>query len=879
MLNSFICFCFTNVEIKEFIDLVITTMLKFLCTVALFLVTVKANDEKSIPYGFFGSKTPYNLVAAPEIEKPKGFTPRQIFMLGRHGTRGPRFSFSNDKMPKLVKYQNKFTERATLNPKDIKAINNWVTIIDTTGDKSITQKGHDEIKDLAIRIREAFSNLFQRQYNSDNYEILSAPDSRCELSGQTFIENIFKDETIPKIPVCDPTDILLQVEGLKKLDTRCKEIRVKTDSLIKEFRTGKYMDGVVQRVADKMGIDSTELDYEIINIMYEVATFELTIGDSAISPWYKIFCQDDLEVFEYADDIFRFYFNGYGDPFNKKLACPMAIRLEERLRNKINGEGPDAVFYHGHSTNILSLYVMLGIGDGDIPFKQSNYKGMKDLKWRTSLFGPWAANVMVVLYEGAENDYRVSFYLNEKLTSITLRDGSFCTVCAWSDIEDKLTAYITDNDCVDLVATNTVRNYKDTKPYVYFGTKTAYKFVSAKEIFVPPSLRDYKPIQIFTLSRHATTSTTKYFYDNQLPKLYDLKGKITKKAKMTQIDIQAIMNWQPSIEFKPNDKELIPKGRVEIKELALRVREAFPDLFEQSNNYAALTMEDERCRESGTIFLQTVYDDTTITDVPKCNNDDFFLTIKNIIPAKPLAEGVEYESQKFKKGDSMKKVVERVNVKMGSDDITLREVLMMYEVCRYEIAFDDGSIPPWCSVFCQEDLEIIEYFDELYWDSRFGYGNPHNLKVACPMALRLLQTLEEKINRKEGPSGVFHYAHRSNMVNLYLIFGVGKDDSPLTASNFIEMKNRKWIASKLCPWAANFMAVLFKNANDDYKVAFYFNEHITSIPLEDGSSCTVCPWLDIQKKLQAYIRDNDCVHFIAENLAAYTEKQKETVLL
>ncbi|XP_050422732.1 multiple inositol polyphosphate phosphatase 1-like [Adelges cooleyi] len=504
-------------------------------------------------------------------------------MLGRHGTRGPRFDFSNNAIPKLIEYRNKITKRATLRPEDMEALKNWVTIIDTTGDKSMTQKGHDEIKDLAIRIRDAFPNLFKQQYNSENYDILSAPDSRCELSGQTFIENVFKDKTIPKIPVCDPTDILLQVDDLKLLDPKCKEIRANTEGLVKEFKEGKYMDDVVQRVAVKMGIDSTELNYEILYFMYEVATFELSIDDSVMSPWYNVFCQEDLEIFEYAHDIYRFYYNSFGDPFNAKLACPIAIRIEKRLRNKINGQGPDAVFYFGHSTNIFTLYVMLGIGDGDIPFRQSNYKGMKDLKWRTSWFGPWAANVIVVLYEDdTRKDYNVAFYLNEKLTPIKLKNDLSCTYCPWSDIHDKLTAFITDNDCVELVATNTVKNLKDSKPYWYFGTKTAYKLVSAKEIFVPPN---HKPIQIFTLNRHGTTSSTQYFYNKLLPQVENLKGKITQTAKMTRLDIQAIKDWQPSIEFKPNDKDLIQKGRVEIKELALRVRNAFSDLFEQSNNY------------------------------------------------------------------------------------------------------------------------------------------------------------------------------------------------------------------------------------------------------------------------------------------------------
>ncbi|XP_050423419.1 multiple inositol polyphosphate phosphatase 1-like [Adelges cooleyi] len=420
-------------------------MLKFLCILTFFLVTVKA-----IPYGFFSTKTSYELVSAPKIEVPEGLTPRQIFMLGRHGTRGPTINFNLNAIPKILKYQNKFTERATLEPEDMEAIKNWETVIDTTGDKSITQKGHDEIKYLAIRIREAFPNLFERKYNSEYYEVLTVPDPRCDLSGQTLLQNLFNDDTITSIPVCGPKDSLLMIEELKRGNEKMKTYYL---NQMKEFREGEHMNGVVQRVADRMGIDFKDINYEIVNVMYEVATFELAIDDSKVSPWYKLFGPDDLEIFEYALEIFRYYFHGYGDPFNAKLACPMAIRLEESFKNKINGEGPDGHFYFGHSTNVLSFYIMLGLAAGDDALTASNYHGMADLKWRTSLFSPWAANVMVVLYEDTDDvDYKVAFYFNEHITSIPLGNDRSCTVCLWSDIQKKLQAFISENNCVNFLA-------------------------------------------------------------------------------------------------------------------------------------------------------------------------------------------------------------------------------------------------------------------------------------------------------------------------------------------------------------------------------------------------------------------------------------------
>ncbi|XP_050421697.1 multiple inositol polyphosphate phosphatase 1-like [Adelges cooleyi] len=427
-------------------------MLKLLCTVALLFVAVKANDEKTIPYAFFGSRTTYKTVSSLHIDVPAGYTPRQIFMLTRHGTRSPKIGLSQDLLPKLIKYQTKITESAKMCEKDIKAIKNWVTTIDSTKNRQLIQKGRDEMKELAIRVREAFPNLFERQYDSKIYEVLTLPYRRCKLSGQSFIQNVFKDETIPEIPKCDYTDILLVLDGMMEADTKFEEIRKYYQNQTKEFETGTHMTGVVQRVAAKLGIDSKELDPETITTMYEVSAYEYAIDESRIPPWYNVFCQEDLEILEYAWDLYWYYVIGYGNPHNAKLACPMAIRLEERLRKKTNEEGPDAVFYFACEKNIMTMLFILGLGDGDAPFTASNYKGMKDLNWRTSFYGPWAANFMAVLFEKADNDYEVAFYFNENLTPITLKDGTKCTYCPWLNIQEKLTAFITDNDCVSFIA-------------------------------------------------------------------------------------------------------------------------------------------------------------------------------------------------------------------------------------------------------------------------------------------------------------------------------------------------------------------------------------------------------------------------------------------
>ncbi|XP_050424828.1 multiple inositol polyphosphate phosphatase 1-like [Adelges cooleyi] len=223
---------------------------------------------------------------------------------------------------------------------------------------------------------------------------------RFVISAQTFMQNVLNDdnfEIVTESHVCDRSDILIEIDNMMKADKNIAEIQPYYKDQVKEFEAGPHMTGVVQRVAAKLGIESKELNPEIITAMYEVSAYEYSIDQNRIPPWYKVFCPDDLEILEYAWDISWYYVIGYGNPYNAKLACPTAIRLEERFRNKISGEGPDGVFYFASEKNVLVMLIMLGLANGDAPFTASNYKCMKDLEWRTSLYGPFAANFIAVI--------------------------------------------------------------------------------------------------------------------------------------------------------------------------------------------------------------------------------------------------------------------------------------------------------------------------------------------------------------------------------------------------------------------------------------------------------------------------------------------------
>lgn len=58
-------------------------------------------------------------------------------------------------------------------------------------------------------------------------------------------------------------------------------------------------------------------------------------------------------------------------------------------------------------------------------------------------------------------------------------------------------------------------------------------------------------------------------------------------------------------------------------------------------------------------------------------------------------------------------------------------ILAMYDMCRYDKAWHVSERSPWCAAFIKEDLQVLEYRNDLedYYDA--SYGHHLNLKLGC----------------------------------------------------------------------------------------------------------------------------------------------------
>lgn len=64
------------------------------------------------------------------------------------------------------------------------------------------------------------------------------------------------------------------------------------------------------------------------------------------------------------------------------------------------------------------------------------------------------------------------------------------------------------------------------------------------------------------------------------------------------------------------------------------------------------------------------------------------------------------------------------------------DVEAMYDACAFEHGVYRSS--PWCAVFSDDDIKVMEYYEDLryYWE--YGYGHSINYEQTCDLLKDLI---------------------------------------------------------------------------------------------------------------------------------------------
>ncbi|XP_066137495.1 multiple inositol polyphosphate phosphatase 1 isoform X2 [Euwallacea fornicatus] len=302
-------------------------------------------------------------------------------------------------------------------------------------------------------------------------------------------------------------------------------------------------------------------------------------------------------------------------------------------------------------------------------------------------------------------------------------------------------------------------------------------------------------------------------------------------------DLDLFKKWKGNLDLEDETK-LTHEGEEEMLLLAERMQSRFPEVFD--NIYSNTTYKlkytfSQRTKNSAFYFAAGLFGRDIARDVwfPEPSKKDPILRFyklcdkwKKEIKAPVKVSG---EHKKFQESPHMLKVIKEVNERLGLNQLTVDDIILIYVACGFETAWNKRSKSPWCSLFSENHFKVLEYMEDLkyYWQD--GYGYDLSYKQACP-------AFGDMINHFDFgayPKATIYFTHSGTLLKMLAHLGLYKDQIPLTADKFETMANRKWKTSLIDSFATN-LAFLLYDCNGTKKMLTLHQENIVTLPACPG---------------------------------------------
>lgn len=173
------------------------------------------------------------------------------------------------------------------------------------------------------------------------------------------------------------------------------------------------------------------------------------------------------------------------------------------------------------------------------------------------------------------------------------------------------------------------------------------------------------------------------------------------------------------------------------------------------------------------------------------------------------------EHEAFADGPEFQEMLIQVSTKLGfhgSNVLRWNEVEVLYNICVYEQSWYPDKLSPMCTVFSVANHEVLEYYSDLQFYYRLGYGQTEFRSFlenfTCHIMQNLLQFLRSP-NPNEEKARLFN-SHIGLVFPVLVSLGVFEDDIPLTRHNFAQQTFRLWKTSHLLPNAASIAVIQYE---------------------------------------------------------------------
>ncbi|XP_069000694.1 multiple inositol polyphosphate phosphatase 1-like [Embiotoca jacksoni] len=406
-----------------------TTLIVF---TSCFRSDLNSKDDPDIPAiaKYFSTKGRYEevnpylrediLAVNRSILQPPSAQCREIHLTAiiRHGTRYPT-SKNVKKMQNLYKLVQSSAPSKKSWLREIQT--QWTMWYTEDMDGRLVQKGVNDHKHLAVRLSKLFPSLISEEKLRGGFvNFITSSKHRCVNSTLSFKAGLTELWAIKDVEFEHAVN-----DALMRFFDQCNRFLQEVDNNpsamteLDKFKQGPEMKRVQQKIADRLGVPYSLITYDMAEAAFYLCAYEFAIK-TVNSPWCQLFDEVDAQVVEYASDLKQYWKRAYGYDINSKSSCILFHDVFSRLNktveeNKSGRQVSEAVTVQvGHAETLLPLLTLLGFFRDTDVLTSTAYAARAQRSFRTSFMLPYAANLLLVLYDCGGGDLRLQPLLNEK---------------------------------------------------------------------------------------------------------------------------------------------------------------------------------------------------------------------------------------------------------------------------------------------------------------------------------------------------------------------------------------------------------------------------------------------------------------------------------
>jgi len=332
----------------------------------------------------------------------------------------------------------------------------------------------------------------------------------------------------------------------------------------------------------------------------------------------------------------------------------------------------------------------------------------------------------------------------------------------------------------------------------------------------PVQLDGCNPVLLYDVARHGAripNDDDVLSLQEGLPQIRDGIEAAWKeeRGELTDDQVAAIVGWQLAVS-PDQGGDLSEQGRQEHLGLGQRWRKRMRDLDISAQKTLVRSSHKKRCIDSAAAHLEGMGLEGVQIQV-----DDELTRFYDFCPKylKEVRKGEKtfVESNKLVQSQLWQDMLARVSMRAGVEMDTER-LQLVWDICRYERAWDPTKNSPWCPLFSKEDLDLYNFRLDLVFYYLRGYAYPITAQQSQPLMADMLEAIQSSKY-----SYILNLGHSDTLGPFLAALGLFNDSADLTVEDLAA--GYQYDTSRIGAFSTNVEFVVFQCPEERRAMMFH----------------------------------------------------------